>query len=289
MIVLKDRGFLLIDLTKFRISLFVTLSAGLGFVLAYKGLSKEMILPLLGVFLLASGACALNQYQERREDQKMERTKGRPIPSGRLSPSSALKISFSLLLLGFSILYAGTNGEALGLGLLAVLWYNGIYTPLKKKTVFAAIPGALVGAIPPAIGWFSGGGLPDSRILAVSFFFFVWQIPHFWLLLLDYREDYKNAGLPCLTQAYGLKQVERISFIWIFTTAVAGLLIPLFGIGNSLPTLVGLLILGIWLIWKTSKILFGQPQASLFRSAFRTVNFYILSVMVLFSLNHLLF
>jgi protoheme IX farnesyltransferase len=287
--IMKNRVSLLIDLTKFRISLFVTLSAGLGFVLAYKGLSKGMILPLLGVFLLASGACALNQYQERREDQGMERTKGRPIPSGRLSPFSALKISLSLLLLGFSILCFWTNTEAVGLGFLAVLWYNGIYTPLKKRTVGAVLPGAFVGAIPPAIGWFSGGGFPDAQILAVSFFFFIWQIPHFWLLLMDYREDYKNAGLPCLTQAWGLNQVERISFVWIFATAVAGLLIPLFGIGNSRAIWGGLMILGTWLIWKASKILFRHPQESPFRSTFRTVNIYILAVMVLFSLDHLFY
>ncbi|OGP74540.1 MAG: protoheme IX farnesyltransferase [Deltaproteobacteria bacterium RBG_16_49_23] len=285
----KKWVFLIIDLTKFRISLFVTLSAGLGFVLAYQGLSKEMILSLLGVFLLASGACALNQYQERREDRKMERTKGRPIPSGRLTPSSALKISLSFLLLGFSILCFGTNTEALGLGFLAVLWYNGIYTPLKRRTVWAVLPGAFVGAIPPAIGWFSAGGSPDARILALSFFFFIWQIPHFWLLLLDYRRDYENAGLPCLTQACGLKQVERIAFLWIFATAVAGLLIPLFGIGNSRAILGGLMILGTWLIWKASKILFRRPQESPFRSTFRTVNIYILAVMVLFSLDHLLY
>ena len=82
----KKWVFLIIDLTKFRISLFVTLSAGLGFVLAYQGLSKEMILSLLGVFLLASGACALNQYQERREDRKMERTKDGLIPPESVLP-----------------------------------------------------------------------------------------------------------------------------------------------------------------------------------------------------------
>jgi protoheme IX farnesyltransferase len=287
--VLKNRVWLLIDLTKFRISLFVTLSAGLGFVLAYQGFSRGMILPLLGVFLLASGACGLNQYQERREDRRMERTRRRPIPSGRLSPLSALKISFSLLLSGCSILGFGANMKALILGLLAVLWYNGIYTPLKRKTVWAVLPGAFVGAIPPAFGWFSAEGSPDARILALAFFFFIWQIPHFWLLLLDYRRDYENAGLPCLTQACGLKQAERISFLWIFAAAVAGLLIPLFGIGNSQAIWGGLAILSAWLTWKASKILFRQPRDSPFRSTFRMVNFYILAVMVLFGLDYLIY
>ena len=285
--VLRDWLSLLMDLIRFRLSIFVTLSAATGFILAHQGISLKMFLMLAGVFLLASGACGLNQYQERREDKMMERTKGRPIPSGRLSPSSAWKISLLLIMLGLFILYAGTNGKALFLGLFAVLWYNGIYTPLKKRTVFAAVPGALVGAIPPAIGWFSGGGHPGAQLLAISFFFFIWQIPHSWFLLLDYRKDYENAGFPTLTKAWGLNQVERISFVWIFATAVAGLLIPLFGIGNSRAILGGLMILGTWLIWKASKILFSQPQESPFRSTFRTVNIYVLAVMVLFSLDHL--
>ncbi|MDI7259778.1 MAG: protoheme IX farnesyltransferase [Thermodesulfobacteriota bacterium] len=280
---------LLIDLIKFRLSTFVTLSTATGFILAYQGISLRIFLMLAGVFLLASGASALNQYQERREDQRMERTKGRPIPSGKLSPSSALKISLFLIMLGLFILYAGTNGKALFLGLFAVLLYNGVYTPLKKRTLFAAIPGAMVGAIPPAIGWSSGGGHLEAQILAVCSFFFIWQIPHSWLLLLDFRKDYQRAGFPSLIHAWGLNQVEKISLVWVFATVVSSFLIPLFGIGNSFSILGGLPILGFWLVWKVSKTLLGRPKANPFRLAFRTVNFYMLSVMVLFSLDQLLF
>lgn len=286
---IKTRFPLLIDLTRLRMSLFVTFSAWAGFILASKELSQGVVPLLPGVFLLASGASGLNQYQERREDKKMRRTKGRPIPSGNLSPSSALKLSLLLLLLGFSILWVGTNRMALGLGIFAVLCYNGIYTPLKKRTALAILPGALVGAIPPAIGWFSGGGRPDGQLLAIALFFFIWQIPHFWLLLLDYRRDYEKAGFPAVTQAWGLNQAGRISFVWIFATAVAGLLTPLFGGIHSNAILGGLVILSLWLIWNVWKRLLNHPLSSPFHPAFRAVNIYILTAMVLFSLDHLLY
>src|SRR4030043_1504628 len=121
---------ILLKLTKFRISLFSTLSTFTGFILARQGLSGDVIFPLLGVFLLASGSCALNQYQERQNDQLMERTQGRPIPSKNLSPSTALKISIGLLFLGSIILFVGAHWSALGLGLFAMFWYNGVYTSL---------------------------------------------------------------------------------------------------------------------------------------------------------------
>jgi heme o synthase len=112
---------ILLELTKFRISLFSTLSTFAGFILARRGLSSDMILPILGVFLLASGSCALNQYQERQNDHLMERTQGRPIPSKKLSPSTALKISIGLLSFGSILLYFGAHWSALGFGLFAVL------------------------------------------------------------------------------------------------------------------------------------------------------------------------
>ena len=165
---------IILELTKYRISLFATFSASAGFILAKQGLSGEIIMPIIGVFCLASGSCALNQYQERENDQRMKRTEGRPIPSRKLLSSTALKISLSLLFLGVLILFIGTNWIALGLGAFALFWYNGVYTPLKRKTAFAVIPGALIGSIPPMLGWVSGGGyLFGPKILAVAFFFFL--------------------------------------------------------------------------------------------------------------------
>jgi len=280
---------ILLELMKFRIALFSTLSTSVGFILAHRGFSKEIIFPVLGVFFLASGSCALNQYQERQHDHLMERTKGRPIPSKRLSSSTALKISIGLLLLGSVILYLSAHGSALGLGLLAVFWYNGVYTPLKRKSPFAAVPGALVGAIPPLIGWVSGKGYfsLDPQILAISFFFFIWQVPHFWLLLLNSGGDYEKAGLPSLTRIFSTAQLSRITFTWIFATSTACMMIPLFGIVESHAIHGSLFLVAFWLVWKSLKLLTVNRHLSSSQFIFKTINSYALLVVVLITLDHL--
>jgi len=278
-----------LELTKFRISLFSTLSTFTGFILARRGLSSDVIFPILGVFLLASGSCALNQYQERQNDQWMERTKGRPIPSKKLSPSTSLKISIGLLLFGSIILYVGAHWSALGLGLFAMFWYNGVYTSLKRKSPFAAIPGALIGAIPPLIGWVSGKGhlSLDPQILAISFFFFIWQVPHFWLLLLNSGRDYEKAGLPSLTRIFSSAQLGRITFMWIFATAAACMMIPLFGIVESHVIHGSLFLVAFWLVWKSLKLLTVRGRQFSLPIAFRTINSYAIMVIILLTLDHL--
>jgi protoheme IX farnesyltransferase len=280
---------ILLELTKFRISLFSTLSTFSGFILARRGLSGDMIFPILGVFLLASGSCALNQYQERENDRLMERTQGRPIPSKKLSPPTALKISIGLLLFGSILLYVGTHWSASGFGLFAVFWYNGVYTLLKRKSPFATIPGALVGAIPPVIGWISGKGYfsLDPQILAVSFFFFIWQVPHFWLLLLRKGRDYEKAGLPSLTKIFSSTQLSKMTFIWIFATATACMMIPLFGIVESHAVQGGLSVAAFWLMWKSLRLLTGNPHPLSSPSTFKAINFYAVLVILLITLDHL--
>jgi len=277
-----------LELTKLRISLFSTLSTFSGFILARRGLSVDFIFPVLGVFLLASGACALNQYQERNHDPLMERTQNRPIPSNKLSPSTAFKISIGLLLIGSVLLSIGTPWSALGFGLFAVFWYNGVYTPLKRKTAFAAIPGALIGAIPPLIGWVSGKGffLLDPQILAVSFFFFIWQVPHFWLLLLKVGKDYEKAGLPSLTRILTGTQLSRMTFVWIFAAAATCMMIPLFSIVESQTIHGSLFLVAFWLMWRSLKLLTPNNRNLHLSLTFRAINSYAMVVMILFSLDH---
>ena len=213
-------------------------------------------MPTLGVLFLACGSCALNQCQERNLDKLMERTRSRPLPSGKMSPGVCLLVSLSLMFTGAALFVYGANLMALVLGLFAVLWYNGTYTYLKKKTAFAAIPGALIGAIPPAIGWISGGGsLLDPRIGVVAFFFFIWQVPHFWFLLLNFGKDYENGGLPSLTKIFTSAQLARMTFVWVFATAVTCVIVPLFGLVESKTINGGLFAAGFWMVWKTFKIL----------------------------------
>jgi len=286
---MKHWAKIIIELTKFRIALFAALSTSAGFILAKQGLSSDMMTAVLGVFFLACGSCALNEYQERHTDRLMERTRGRPIPSQRLNAATALKIAVFLLSLGAMVLLKGANGIVLGLGVLALFWYNGLYTFLKRKTAFAVIPGALVGAIPPLLGWVHGGGRPfDPQILALAFFFFIWQIPHFWLLLLNFGQDYEKAGFPSLTRIFTPAQLRRITFTWVFATAVACLVIPLFGLVNFCTVQVSLLIAGIWLVWKAFMLLSSHHSEFPLRLTFNSINAYVLLVMFLLTLDHLL-
>ena len=146
----------------------------------------------------------------------------------------------------------------------------------------------MVGAIPPAIGWVAAGGsLLDPRIAIISLFFFIWQIPHFWLLLLIFGEDYEEAGFPTLTQIFSADQLGRITFIWIITTVIIGLTIPLFGVVKSELINYGLFISGLWLTWKAIKLLRSTKEKKYFRFAFMEINIFAILVVVLISIDKL--
>ncbi|MCI0451749.1 MAG: protoheme IX farnesyltransferase, partial [Candidatus Latescibacteria bacterium] len=222
---------LVLELSKVRIAVLSTASAVTGWLLAAGSFSFEMLPAVAGVFLLAAGAGSLNQYQERDLDALMHRTARRPIPSGRMRARTALWIALALVAVGALCLVP--HPIAALLGVFTLLWYNGVYTPLKRVSAFAAIPGGLVGAIPPVIGWVAAGGHPaDPRILAVAFFFFVWQVPHFWLLLLRIGDDYARAGLPTITSLFSRRQLARIIYVWMIATAVACVSMPMFGVAS---------------------------------------------------------
>jgi len=286
---LKEKLKILSELTKIRITSFVTLTAVFGYICFSTVLSLNLVFAVLGILFLACGSAVINHIQERNTDALMERTRNRPIPSKRISVRDASVISIFLIIVGSALLLF--NGFIpLTLGLLNLFWYNVIYTPLKKVSQIAIIPGALVGAIPPAIGWTSAGGnIFDPQILVISFFFFIWQIPHFWLLLLLLGKDYEQAGFPTLTQVFDLKQLTRITFIWIISTVVTSLLIPFFGIVKNPLIFISLLSAGIWLTWNASKFLKEKDQGMNFRFAFREINIFALLVMVIISLDQILY
>lgn len=280
---------ILLELGKVRITFFVAVSTSVGYILAVKELSWQMILPALGVFLLACGSSALNHYQERDTDALMNRTKMRPIPSGAIKPKTALSLVVVWSFSGLFLLYLTGGLTAVLLGSLALFWYNAFYTPLKKITAMAVVPGALIGSIPPVIGYVSGGGyMFDPEILVVALFFFIWQVPHFWLLLLIYSKDYEKAGFPVLTNLFSTEQLIRITFIWIVALAVSCMMIPLFGVVHNMIINLLLLFAGIWLVWSSRKLFLRSFEKFTYRLAFREINVYVLVVVILLSINKLL-
>ncbi len=285
---MKNKFKILAEVTKLRITIFVTITTMFGFIAATNSIDGKILLPTIGILLLACGSAALNHFQERKTDAMMDRTKKRPIPSGKISASSVLILSLSLVLFGSFLIFIGSGWLALSFGLLNLIWYNGVYTPLKKVSPLAIIPGSLVGAIPPIVGWVAGGGyLFDPQIILISFFFFIWQIPHFWLLLMVLDKDYQKAGFPTLTQIFNQQQLGRITFIWIIATGVTGLLIPLFQISQNEFINYSLFIAALWLAFKSINLLQQTQETSAFKFAFRSINYFALFVVIVVSIDKL--
>jgi protoheme IX farnesyltransferase len=267
------------------ISLLVACSAITGQVVASPSITSDVLVASAGVFLLACGASALNQVQERDIDALMERTRRRPLPAGMLSPLNALIASFTALLAGLLLL--GRSGRLpFIIGVLAVLWYNGLYTWLKRRTTFAAVDGGPVGMAAPAIGWAAGGGsISDPRLAVLCLLFFLWQVPHFWLLLLRSGDDYERAGLPSLTKVFPREILSGITVLWLIAAASASMLLPLFGMVRT-PLLYGLLVLSVLLSSAGTSGLLRKPSFP--RAAFPLINLFLAALMVLISADALL-
>ncbi len=276
----------LLELSKVKITFAVALTTITGYLLADGNFGMGLVLPTLGIFLLACGSSAINHFQERDRDRLMERTKNRPIPSGRISPAGALTVAFLLSAGGAVVLYAGTGMLGMQLGLLALIWYNVIYTPMKKKTAFAVVPGAVIGSIPPLVGWVAAGGqLSDPRALFMAFFFFIWQVPHFWLLMLKYGEEYTRAGYPSITRIYSSRQIKNITFIWILATAISALMLPAFNVVESWIVMAGLLISSVWLVFQFTRLLSVKDLPFSPIKYFMKINYFVLAVMIFLSID----
>jgi protoheme IX farnesyltransferase len=221
-------------LTRFTLSLIVACSALTGFVCFRHAIGIDAWAAFAGVFLLACAASALNQYQERNYDALMDRTKNRPLPMRQMGGRAVLLITVLFGLAGISILYFGTKPLAALLGVLALLWYNGVYTPLKRKTRFAVLIGAFTGALPPLVGYTAAGGPILSTCLILSLFMFLWQVSHFQLLLVKYGKEYERAGFPAMMSMTNEKSVRISVFIWLTAAGGCALLFPLSGMISGL-------------------------------------------------------
>lgn len=229
-------------------------------------------LTLLGILLLASGSSALNQLQEIQQDAKMPRTAQRPLPSGRLSRREAILFVASTLLGGIGIL-AWLSPKLLVMGLAAVVFYNGLYTLWwKRKLAFAAVPGAIPGALPIWMGyvaatddWLAPGGL---YLFAVLFY---WQMPHFWSLAIRFQDDYAKGAFPVLPVAHGTQKTLFQIALWSVSYVALGLMGPLFlRVGVIYMIVAGLT--GIWVLWELARFLRGESRQTWLRF-FLAVNF----------------
>lgn len=213
------------QLAKVPLCLLIGCAALFGALLACPAFSPQTLLVSAGVFFVATGAASLNSLQDLQLDGRMARTRNRPLPAGLLTPGQAGWQAVFLLFLGLLIVAAGAE-EILPVAVTAaaVVLYNGVYTPLKQKSVLAIVPGTLCGALPAYIGWLTGGGGDGSTALLIITLFILWQVPHFWLVLLAYRDDYAGSRLPNLLNQFDEKSLKRLLITWIGALSIVMLM-----------------------------------------------------------------
>ncbi len=244
----------LFQLTKFEIVTLEIITLVIGFFigqpLEHPVRINAFVLSSLGTLLIAAGAGAFNQIQEAEKDATMDRTKNRPLPSGRVSKKLALKIALFCVFSG-GLLLSALSPTQLVLGLVAFFSYNVLYTLWwKPKHAFAAIPGAIPGAMPILMGYQAAtqSAWSDPRGLYLFGILFFWQMPHFWVLALKYSDDYDKGGFPTLPTKLGHAVTRFQIVLWSLAYSGLGVLAPLFfplgtiGIVGCVFTSAGLLI-----------------------------------------------
>lgn len=240
------------ELTKPRIAVLLVLTSAAGFYMASGGSFNTPLFvhAMVAITLLAFGVATLNQFWERNIDPKMDRTASRPIPSGRVTSTAALVFGASLCVIAEIYLLFAVNGLTAFLGLIVIVGYVLVYTPLKTVSSVSTAIGAIPGALPPLMGWTAAAGEISLGAWALFVTQFLWQFPHFMAIAWMYREEYENAGilmLPVMDKSGSITFRQIILFsamllpvsIAPFFFGIAGIY---FLIGSSILGLVFLVI-----------------------------------------------
>lgn len=235
----------LIVLTKLRVNALVVATTAGGF---YLGAPADVDLVALavvcaGTALVAGGAAAQNQVDERVTDRLMARTEQRPVAQGRMRPAAGRALAFGLAAAGLAIIWLGSNLTATAVALVTFVVYTLVYTPLKRRTSLATVVGAVPGALPPLIGWAASGSLASAGPWSLFLIMFVWQLPHFLAIAWMYRDQYAAAGLPMLpvVDKTGATTGRQAS-LWAATLLPCSQLPFLFGISNRTYAIGGLVL-----------------------------------------------
>ena len=255
------------SLTKMRLASLVVYSAGLGYGIAlltaevfplshkmdYNFSWQVFLYILLGGFLVTGSSNAFNQIIERNSDKKMTRTENRPIPAGRMGIFEAIRVSVVTGGIGLYLLFE-INEISFILGLIALLSYVVVYTPLKKITPISVFVGAFPGSIPPMIGYIAATGefgFEPGMIFLVQF---VWQFPHFWAIAWKGSVDYAKGGYKMLP--FGDDKDKRTAFVILFYTLFvipAGMLPWVFHI-SGITSMILSILLGLYFIRPAIKL-----------------------------------
>lgn len=247
---LKEKLAAFLELTKPRIAFMLVLTSAAGFYLGSKGSFDFMLFinSMIGITLLAFGVATLNQFIERRTDALMERTAKRPLPTQKVSPAEALV--FGLILTVSAEIYLAflVNTLTAVLGLVVIVGYVLLYTPLKTKTSASTAIGAIPGAMPPLMGWTSSANEITLGAWVLFALLFLWQFPHFLAIAWMYKEQYRKAGilmLPVVEKEGTITAIQIVTFtLMLLPISVAPFFI---GVAGSVY-LVGASVLGLWFL-----------------------------------------
>ena len=214
-----------LTLCKPKVVVVMLITAVVGMFLAVPGMPdlSKVLFGLLGIALSAGSAAAVNHVMDRKIDEKMARTKGRPLPQGKLSPQQALTFAAVIGVLGIGILVVMVNVLTAWLTLFALMGYAVVYTVwLKRATPQNIVIGGVAGAAPPLLGWTAITGAVDPNSLLLVLIIFAWTPPHFWALCIARINDYKKAGIPMLPVTHGEEytkfQILLYSLLMVVTT-----------------------------------------------------------------------
>lgn len=240
-----------LELAKPRLTSLVLVTTAVGFLLACQAPVDWALLAwaIAGTALAGAGANGLNQCLEAAADARMSRTLTRPVAAGRISPRTAAIVSINAAVSGTAVLAATVNAVTADLAAAAVAIYVLAYTPLKQRTTVCTLIGAVVGALPPVMGWTAARGRIDTAAWILAAILFVWQIPHSLALAWLYRHDYVRGGYHILSwnDTTGRKTFHMIVLYCLCLLPVS---LAAYTIGLAGPWYVlGALLLGSWLVY----------------------------------------
>ena len=271
-VAMRDVGLLL----KFRLAFTVVFSAAAGYLLGAPAFEwSEFLLLTLGGFAIVGSSNAFNQIWEIERDAVMERTKNRPLPSGRMKKPEAYAWAFTLGVAG-TIALGYLNVATAAFGLLSLLIYVLAYTPMKAHSPWAVLVGAFPGAIPFLLGWVAvtgDFGIESGTLFAIQF---IWQFPHFWAIAWVGYMDYAKAGYYLLPTGQKDRTATFLSVVYTIWMLLVSIM-PAFGITGaltlSLPATAVVLILGLDVLFHAWKHHQGPDDGSARKLMFATIRY----------------
>lgn len=244
----------------------------------------RLLLTLLGTALVMASSCVFNNYFDRELDLKMERTRNRSLPTGRLTPRTVLTYAVILGIAGLGVLFAFSGVQAGLLGALGMFVYVIIYTLwLKRTSTWSTSIGGISGAMPPVIGYVAVSGHIDLGAWLLFALLFLWQPPHFWALAIRRVEDYRAGGFPLLPVVKGIQRTKWQMIPYIVLLIPVPILMYVYGYAGMIFMIVSVLLSLLWLFYafKGFRIKPEETDAWAKKVFFFSINYLTLSFLLM--------